>query len=237
MLASSIQPTSPLLTQPVNISNLANASAQSEARFCTRQYTRRNSRQPSDFFYGCVSHCPQFMTGWEGCFRAGRFPCMPVVQTLSACHQSSFAPWVTGSQYTRSLSYDCVPYCHFNRQAFPFISLFCSSHPNHHRHQLPGSNPESSTAECSGDRLGAVVMIKTTRNSNDRTPLITIALTARQLAAIVEALEELNLIVRYSYNWLNSDDKRHAKKALKELRRSKALNLMEWAQFQQEVQG
>lgn len=80
-------------------------------------------------------------------------------------------------------------------------------------------------------------MIKTTRNSNDRTPLITIALTARQLAAIVEALEELNLIVRYSYNRLNSDDKRHAKKALKELRRSKALNLMEWAQFQQEVQG
>lgn len=80
-------------------------------------------------------------------------------------------------------------------------------------------------------------MIKTTRNSNDRTPLITIALTARQLAAIVEALEELNLIVRYSYNRLNSDDKRQAKKALKELRRSKALNLMEWAQFQQEAQG
>ena len=80
-------------------------------------------------------------------------------------------------------------------------------------------------------------MIKTTRNSNDRTPLITIVLTARQLAAIVEALEELNLIVRYSYNRLNSDDKRQAKKALKELRRSKALNLMEWAQFQQEAQG
>ena len=91
MLASPIRHTSPLLTQPVNISNLANASAQSEARFCTRQYTRRNSRQPSDFFYGCVSHRPQFMTGWEGYLRVGRFPCMPVVLTLSACHQSELA--------------------------------------------------------------------------------------------------------------------------------------------------
>lgn len=79
-------------------------------------------------------------------------------------------------------------------------------------------------------------MIKTTRNANDRTPLITLTLTARQLAAIVEALEELNLMVRYSYNQLTDDDKRHAKKALKELRRSKAQNLMEWAQFQQEAQ-
>ena len=79
-------------------------------------------------------------------------------------------------------------------------------------------------------------MIKTIRNSNDRTLLITVTLTARQLTAIVEALEELNLIVRYSYNQLTADDKRHAKKALKELRRSKAQNLMEWAQFQQEAQ-
>ena len=79
-------------------------------------------------------------------------------------------------------------------------------------------------------------MIKTIRNSNDRTSLITVTLTARQLTVIVEALEELNLIVRYSYNQLTADDKRHAKKALKELRRSKAQNLMEWAQFQQEAQ-
>ena len=131
------QPTSPLLTQPVNISNLANASAQSEARFCTRQCKRRNSRQPSDFFYGCVSHRLQFMTGWEGCFRAGRFPFTPVVSTLPACHQSSLTPWVAGSKCKRSLSYDCVSYCLDKRQQPPLIRLFCPSHPNHHRQQLP----------------------------------------------------------------------------------------------------
>lgn len=80
-------------------------------------------------------------------------------------------------------------------------------------------------------------MLKTTRNRSDRTPVITLALTARQLTAIVDALEEFNLLVRYSYNRLTPDDKRHAKPALKELRRSKALNALEWAQFQQEAQS
>lgn len=81
------------------------------------------------------------------------------------------------------------------------------------------------------------MMIKTTRNRSDRTPLIAITLTARQLAAVVEALEELNLIIRFSYNRLSPDDKSQAKRVLKELSRSKAKNLMEWAQFQQEAQG
>ena len=66
--------------------------------------------------------------------------------------------------------------------------------------------------------------------------LLTNPVNAQQLAAIVEALEELNLIVRYSYNRLNSDDKRHTKKVIKELCPGKAHNLMEWAKFQQEAQ-
>lgn len=67
-------------------------------------------------------------------------------------------------------------------------------------------------------------------------PLLTNPVNARQLDAIDDALEKLNLIVMYSYNRLSSDDKRHAKKAMQELTRSKALYLMEWAQFQQEAQ-
>lgn len=79
-------------------------------------------------------------------------------------------------------------------------------------------------------------MIRNTRNPTDNTTELTITLTARQLNATVEALKELDLIVRYSFNRLSPEDKRHAKQALKELRRSKALNLMELAQFRREAQ-
>ncbi|WP_263322418.1 hypothetical protein [Endozoicomonas sp. Mp262] len=77
-------------------------------------------------------------------------------------------------------------------------------------------------------------MLKKIRNASDKTPPVTLTLTARQIAAIVEALGELKLIVRFSYNQLSAEDKRCAKQALNEARRSKALNALEWAQFQQE---
>ncbi len=73
MLASPIQPTGHQLSHFININNLAITSAQSEARISTRKYKRRNSRQPSGIFIVSDSYCPEFMTGWEGCFRAGGF--------------------------------------------------------------------------------------------------------------------------------------------------------------------
>jgi len=72
---------------------------------------------------------------------------------------------------------------------------------------------------------------KITRSPSDRSQEVTVTLTEEQLNAIVEALHELDLIIRYSYNHLSSDDKRFAKVALKKIRRSKALNCLEWAQF------
>ena len=66
--------------------------------------------------------------------------------------------------------------------------------------------------------------------------LLTNPVNARQLDTIYDALEKLNLIVMYSYNRLTSDDKRHTKKAIKELHPSKTHNLMEWAKFQHEAQ-
>lgn len=74
-------------------------------------------------------------------------------------------------------------------------------------------------------------MIKTTRNSRDNTRLLSVTMTERQLASIVTALRELDIIVRYSYNQLSPDEKQHAKTALRELRRTKGMNLLEFSQY------
>ncbi len=92
----------PVLTHTKPICIVYRALAKSRARICTRQYTRRNSRPLSGFFFVADSQHVQFMTGWKGYLRIGRFPCIPVVQTFPVCHQSSFAPWVADSRNTRS---------------------------------------------------------------------------------------------------------------------------------------
>ena len=89
--------TYPVLTHNEPICIVVGAMAKSIARIETRQYTRRDSRHQSDFFVADFQHV-QFMTGWKGYIRVGRFPCMPVVSTFPACHQSSLRPWVTGSK-------------------------------------------------------------------------------------------------------------------------------------------
>lgn len=137
-----------LLTIDVVIVKVSDAWTQFQARIETRFYTRRNSRHQGDFFIVADAPRPQFMTGWKGYFRVGRFPCMPVVSTFPACHQSSLRPWVTGSKNTKNLSYDCLPYCRFARQKRPFICPFCNTSPDAKRQQLPRSHEDGRPAEC-----------------------------------------------------------------------------------------
>ena len=75
-------------------------------------------------------------------------------------------------------------------------------------------------------------MIKVTRNRRDKTRRLTITMTEKQLAAIVTALKELEIIIRYSYTQLSANEKKHAKIALRELKRTKAMNLLEYSQYQ-----
>ena len=98
------------------------ASAQSEARISTRKHKRRNSRHQGDFFVVADTPRPQFMAGWKGCLRAGRFPFVPVVLTLSACHPFGLAPAVTDSLYKRSLSFMTAYRCAVLRDNGPRLS-------------------------------------------------------------------------------------------------------------------
>ena len=91
----------PLLTHTEPICIVSGALAKSSARIETRQYTRRSSRQQSGFFVAEFQHV-QFMTGWKGYLRIGRFPCMPVVSTFPACRHFKFETLGDRLQNTRS---------------------------------------------------------------------------------------------------------------------------------------
>lgn len=92
----------PVLTHTEPICIVASALAKSRARIETRQHTRRNSRYQSDFFIVAHFQHVQFMTGWEGYLRVGRFPCMPVVSTFPVCHHFKFETLGDRLQNTRS---------------------------------------------------------------------------------------------------------------------------------------
>ena len=62
-----------LLTIDVVIVKVFDVWTQFQARISTRQYKRRNSRHQGDFFIVAAFQHPQFMTGWKGYFRVGRF--------------------------------------------------------------------------------------------------------------------------------------------------------------------
>ncbi len=138
----------PILTGTRSGYIVAGAWAKSQARFETRQGKRRNSRHQSGFFIVAAVQYPQFMTGWKGYFRVGRFPFTPVVSTLPVCHQSSLRPWVTVSNCKRNLSYDCLSTGRFTRKQPPLICPFCSKPPDPNREQLPRSPEACRPAEC-----------------------------------------------------------------------------------------
>ena len=119
-----------LLTECGSGFTVVGAWAKSQARIDTRQCTRRNSRRQSGFFLVASFQHVQFMTGWKGYLRVGRFPCTPVVSTFPACHQSRLIPWVTGSKETRSLSHGLSHRRSIGRTLHVYLPVLSSISPN-----------------------------------------------------------------------------------------------------------